>query len=57
VSFIKYVPVLVVISVCLFHQQLHNFKKKEHETLSGEVSVFILGASFDLNPLGSPVDL
>lgn len=30
-SFTKHIQVLVVISVSPFHQELHNFKEKEHE--------------------------
>ena len=30
-SFVQCIQVLVIISLCLFHQQLYNFKKEEHE--------------------------
>jgi hypothetical protein len=35
VSFIKHVQILVVISVSLFHQQLQNYREKEHENAQG----------------------
>jgi hypothetical protein len=30
-SFIQCIQVLVIISICLFHQQLYNLKKEEEE--------------------------
>jgi hypothetical protein len=54
-SFVPYVQVLVIITICLFHQQLYNFKTEEHEnTLWG--SLIDVGC-LCCNPLGPPVNM
>jgi len=56
-SFVQCVQVLVLISICLFHQQLYNLNKEEHKILSGEESLLMCGGSVYCNSLGSPVNL
>lgn len=56
-SFIKCVQVLVVISVCLSHQWLHNFIKKQMNMPQwGRVLLYIVPV-FCLKPPGTPVNL
>jgi hypothetical protein len=43
--------------ICLFHQQLYNFRKREHEKLIGVECSLMRGTSVCHNPLELPVHL
>ena len=50
-------PRLVIISICLFHQQLYSFKKEEDENAQWQKSCLMWGPSVCHNSLGHPVNL
>ena len=56
-SFILCVQVMVIIPICLFHQQLYNFKTEEHENALWGRALLMWDASVCRNPLGPPVHL
>jgi len=56
-SFVPCIKVLVIITICLFHQQLCYFKTEGHENAVWGRDLLMWGASVCRNPLGSPVNL
>jgi len=48
---------MVIISFCLFNQQLYNFKKEEHENAQWGRDLLMSSVTVCPNPLGPPVNL